>query len=279
MKTKVLSGCILGGLLALLLLCACPVWAGAEDVGMLTISYPVEDTVYHIYSVGSIQNGKILLNQEFQGVDTSDYATAASVMADMIRKDGVGKELASTTVTGGQAVFTGLPMAIYLVLGDPGELEGTNYWPTPFLLSIPQQDTEGGLVWDVNVTGKMEMDMDISVVKRWLGDMVIYRPTSVTVRLMRDGKTYGDPVVLNYVNQWRHTWENLPPDNWYVSENSNSRYTTEITRVGNTFTITSIGKRIPQTGQLWWPVSVLALLGLVFLSIGLWCRRERNGNA
>ena len=118
--------------------------------------------------------------------------------------------------------------------------------------------------------------MDISVVKRWVGDIVIYRPASVTVRLMRNGQTEGDPVVLNYVNQWSHMWENLPPDNWYVTEDANPRYTTEITREGNTFIVTNTWKKIPQTGQLWWPVSAMAVAGLLLLCLGLLRRRTSD---
>lgn len=271
LKTKVLAG-----FLAALLLCLCPLCAFAEELGSLTISYPVDGTVYHIYSVGTLKNGGIVLDPAFQKVDTSDYAAAASVMADMVRKGGAAKELASATVTGGKAVFAELPMAVYLVLGDPSEMDGVRYWPTPFLLSIPQKDANDNFLWDVSASGKKEMDMDISVVKRWVGDMVIYRPTSVTVRLMRNGQTEGDPVVLNYVNQWSHMWENLPPDNWYVTEDANPRYTTEITREGNTFIVTNTWKKIPQTGQLWWPVSAMAVAGLLLLCLGLLRRRTSD---
>lgn len=279
MKTKVFAGRLMALLLAALLVCLLPVNAAAENLGTLTLSYPVDGTVYHIYSVGSLKNGRIVMDAAFKNVDTSDYAAAASTMANMIKRAGVGQELASATVTEGRAVFRDLPMAVYLVQGDPSELEGVRYWPTPFLLSIPQEDDQGAFFWDVTASGKKEMDMDISVVKRWVGDIVIYRPTGITVRLMHDGKIYGNPVVLNYTNNWSYTWENLPPDNWYVTEDASPRYTTAITREGNTFIITNTWKKIPQTGQLWWPVSALALTGLVFLCLGLLRRRKSDDNA
>lgn len=252
--------------------------ADRTDAGTLTVSNPVEGTLYHLYRVGSLQNGEIVLNREFQRVDISDDA-AASVMADMIRRAGVGQEEASAVVSDGKAVFTGLPMAVYLVLGDPEERDGVTHRPVPLLCSIPQRDEAGASIWEVSVNGETETEMDISVVNRWVGDLVIYRPTSVTVRLMRDGKTYGDPVVLNYVNQWSHTWENLPQADWSVTANVSSRYTTATTREGNTFIVTNTWKKIPQTGQLWWPVPVLTVAGLGFLCIGLLRRRkgDRNG--
>ena len=90
--------------------------AGAEQTGTLTVSYPIDGTVYHLYSVGTLENGQIVLDRAFRRVDTSDYAKAASVMADMVKLTGAGKELASAKVSGGKAVFTDLPMAVYLVL-------------------------------------------------------------------------------------------------------------------------------------------------------------------
>ena len=277
MKTKVLACRVTAMLLAALLVCLSFASADAEEVGTLAVSYPVDGTVFHIYSVGSLKNGEIVMDTAFKYVDTSDYAAAASTMADMIRRGGVCQELASATVADGKAVFQNLPMAVYLVLGDPSELDGVRYWPTPFLLSVPQKDDAEQFLWDVSVSGKKEMDMEISVVKRWVGDIVIYRPTGITVRLMHDGKIYGNPVVLNYTNNWSYMWENLPPDNWYVTEDPSPRYTTTITREGNTFIITNTWKKIPQTGQLWWPVSALALTGLVFICLGL--LRRRNDHA
>ena len=39
------------------------------------------------------------------------------------------------------------------------------------------------------------------------------------------------------------------------------------------------GSHLPQAGQLWWPVPILALAGIVFFTVG-WVRRktQENGN-
>lgn len=250
-----------------------------EDTGTLTVLYPLEDTLYHIYRVGSLENGDVVFDRDFAGVDTSDLATAAGVMAQMIQQTGIRTPIAEARVQGGKAVFTGLPMAVYLVTGEPGVENGVNYYPTPFLLSMPQTGEDGNYLWTVEVTGKREMDMDISVVKRWVGDRVAGRPASITVHLVLDGKDYGDPVKLNYANQWSYTWENLPPKNWYVREDATPRYSTVIVRDGNTFVITNTWKRIPQTGQLWWPVTALTLAGLGLLCLGILRRRKGDGHA
>lgn len=279
MKTNRFAGRVVL-LVSVVLLCFSMVSAaGAETMGSLSVSYPINGTVYHIYSVGGLENGQIVLDGAFRDLDTSDYAAAASVMAERIKKEGSVKELATATVVNGKAEFHNLPMAIYLVLGDSGEKDGVRYWPTPFLLSVPQKDQNDQFDWDVSVTGKKEMDVEISVVKHWMGDSLSFRPSSVTVYLTKDGKSYGTPVVLNASNNWTYTWENLPPDNWGVAEAPNANYLAAITRQGNTFIITNTWKKIPQTGQLWWPVSALALAGLVFLCLGLLRRRESDRNA
>lgn len=268
-------------LTALLLCCLtlsfCLVTAGAEDTGTLTISYPLEKTVYHLYRVGSLTNGEIVMDNAFSSVNLSDRASAAAKIAKLVLQSGT-QELASTKVTKGKAVFQNLPMGVYLVMGDPGAKDGIQYWPTPFLVSMPQKDDSGSLLWDVSVEGKREMNMSIFVRKRWVGDQAANRPTSVTVHLLRNGKAYGAPVILNENNQWSHTWKDLPPDEWSVVEDETPRYTTAITRDGNTFIVTNTWKTVPQTGQLWWPVSVLALGGLVLICIGLVRRRTSDEN-
>lgn len=268
-------------LTVLLVLCAallCLPVCAEDTTGSLTISYPLDGTVYHIYQVGKLENGDIVMNDEFSGVDTSDMATAAGVMADMVELTGVCKELASGTVTNGSVTFSNLPMAVYLLTGEAGVKDGVNYWPTPFLVSVPQTGTDGAFQWSVSAEGKHETDMEISVVKKWQGDIVAYRPASVTVHLVVDGKDYGDPVTLDYTNGWSYTWENLPPKNYYVREDAVSRYTTVIVKNGNTYTITNVWKTVPQTGQLWWPVTVLTVAGLVLLCLGLIRRRRRDTN-
>lgn len=268
-------------LTALLLCCLalffCLVYAGAENTGTLTISYPVNGTVYHLYRVGSIINGEIVMDQAFSSVKLSDRASAAAKTAKLVLQSGT-QELMRTKVTKGKAVFPELPIGVYLVMGDPGTKNGIQYWPTPFLLSMPQKDDNGNFLWNVKVEGKKEMNMSIFVTKRWVGDQASNRPTSVTVHLLRNGKTYGAPVILSEANHWCHTWKDLPPDEWTVVEDETPRYTTSITQEGNSFTVTNTWKKIPQTGQLWWPVSVLALGGLVLLCIGL-VRRRTSDNA
>lgn len=123
------------------------------------------------------------------------------------------------------------------------------------------------------------------------------RPKEIIVQLLRDGKVY-DMVTLNKDNNWRYTWSGLGSSyTWTVVEKENSGYTVQVERDGITFVITNTyvpeepeptepteptptkptnptKPNLPQTGQLWWPVPVLLIAGLLFVILGLIRRRR-----
>jgi hypothetical protein len=139
------------------------------------------------------------------------------------------------------------------------------------------------------------------------------RPTSLTVELLKDGAV-SDTVSLTANNNWRHTWDGLSassvwtvlevnvPENYTVTYSGSAAvltvtnsYTTEVpdtptpggdktekpTKPGTKKPTTDVPEtkvpktKLPQTGQLWWPVPVLAAGGLVLFAIG-WRKRERD---
>ena len=253
--------------------------ADVLTVGTLTVTYPKEETVYHLFRVGSMVNGTLVLDEEFSGVSTTDWKRTASVLSEVIQKTGRGTELSQAVVTGGSAVFGGLGEAVYLVMGDETVTNGITDTPVPFLTAMPGTDGQNQPVWDVQVAGEQQETMDISVTKVWVGDRVSGRPASIIVHLTLDGKDYGPLVRLNYANHWSYTWENLPVGNWSVREESSRRYTTTMTREGNTFTFTSTWKKIPQTGQPWWPVAAMSAAGVCLVGAGLLRRRKQDKNA
>ena len=253
--------------------------ADVLTVGTLTVTYPKEETVYHLFRVGSMVNGTLVLDEEFSGVSTTDWKRTASVLSEVIQKTGRGTELSQAVVTGGSAVFGDLGEAVYLVMGDETVTNGITDTPVPFLTAMPGTDGQNQPVWDVQAAGEQQETMDISVTKVWVGDRVSGRPASIIVHLTLDGKDYGPLVRLNYANHWSYTWENLPVGNWSVREESSRRYTTTMTREGNTFTFTSTWKKIPQTGQLWWPVAAMSAAGVCLVGAGLLRRRKQDKNA
>lgn len=110
------------------------------------------------------------------------------------------------------------------------------------------------------------------------------RPKTVTVTLLRNGSEY-DTCTLSAENSWQHTWTNLPKldetdgqeNRWSIRETPVKDYTAKVTQNGTTFVLTNRYKapELPRTGQLWWPVPVLAAAGLLALLASLLTRKKK----
>ena len=146
------------------------------------------------------------------------------------------------------------------------------------------------------------------VLKVWEDDGQEHvRPDSVTVDLLRDGAVY-DTVTLSAENNWRHDWTGLEAGvRWQVVERETPGYTVSVNESGITFVVTNTRQdetditdpdipldekppeddltdiddpdlplaNLPQTGQLWWPVPLLTIAGVLLLILGA-ARRRRS---
>ena len=122
--------------------------------------------------------------------------------------------------------------------------------------------------------------VSVSVSKVWKDGGSDNRPSCVSVRLYRNGNTYGNTVILNESNSWCYTWDNLDDDyTWSVDEvNVPHGYTCSVTCSGNMWTITNSKSidEISQTGDstntaLW---LVLVCLSAVGLPVAM-CKKRR----
>lgn len=189
------------------------------------------------------------------------------------------------------------------------------FTPQATLVSVPFLEPDPDQQWifivhiDVKIKEEPSEPIPVSVRKIWEGDAE--HPSSVTVKLLANGAVYGgidDAVVeLNDRNNWSYTWPRLSPAyDWTVQEEVPSGWQAGYTRDGNDFTITnqpssssssspsspspsrfggggssgsgstSRGPYLPYTGQLWWPVPLLAAVGVLLLLTGavLFSRKE-----
>lgn len=112
------------------------------------------------------------------------------------------------------------------------------------------------------------------------------RPQYITVTLLKNGEEY-DTQQISAAGNWEYTWADLPRYDvdgkeikWSIREGYISGYVVNVTQNGNSFVLTnSVNKdKLPQTGMLWWPVPLMATVGLAFLLIGeILKKRENNG--
>lgn len=183
------------------------------------------------------------------------------------------------TDANGTAVFTELPLGLYFVR-QTNTVAG--YAPcSAFLVTIPNDGSEG-YVYDVNASPKTDVVKltDISIRKVWNTDASTEAAQSVTVRLMRDGAVI-ETAVLSEENNWQVVYTDLPESDAYsiVEVDVPNGFTATYTRNGYDFTVTNTAALI-QTGQLVWPIPVLAMAGLCLIAVGTTVlRRTRDDHA
>ena len=157
--------------------------------------------------------------------------------------------------------------------------------------------------------GTSSSDISRKVLKVWNDDgNEQERPQSITVYLLRDGEVY-DTVTLKQADNWRYEWPKLSNDyHWTVTEQVEGNYTVSVSQEGITYVVTNtyeeeffdnptpmgaaetpdeeiiepgvpLSDKLPQTGQLWWPVAMLIASGMIFVIAGLILRRGENYGA
>ena len=274
---------------------------------------PLVGANFSIYLVATVDEAGELttvdsfrqFNVDIRGKNDAAWRTLASTLEGYVLRDNVVPTGSGKTNAGGNLYFpTGgkkLTPGLYLVLGDRITQGGFRYDPMPFMVMLPTQDTgRNEWLYDVVVNPKHESSeipdapstITRKVLKVWDDANSSGRPTEVIVQLLRDGKVY-DTVSLNSENNWRYTWSDLDDSyTWTVVEKECEGYTVQVERDGITFVITNTREvdvpdnptppkptkpTLPQTGQLWWPVPLLMMGGLLFLVIGLFYRRRTSG--
>ncbi len=220
------------------------------------------------------------------------------------------------TDSDGVLVFDGLEEGLYLLSGHILHVDDTIYVPSTMLFEINRTDASlDWNAYPKFVYRTMSSnEVQYTVKKVWLNeDGEPYdTTTSITVELYRDRELY-DSVVLNAENNWTYQWLGLDQYEWRVREveipegftvayeSNETQYlivntfhgitttdivtttsTTSTTETTTTSTDTTLittatsGEKLPQTGQLWWPVIVLGLLGLILVAIGCRMMTVRN---
>ena len=134
------------------------------------------------------------------------------------------------------------------------------------------------------------------------------RPENITVQLLRDGEVYQE-VQLSEDNNWQYTWNDLSSkyqweaiekkktkgyivsvskeessivikniywgDDFY-EETTEKKPTTEKKHKNESSKETTTEKKLPQTGQLWWPLPFLVAGGVLCIGIGMIKQKREN---
>lgn len=245
-------------------------------------------------------------------LDSEGWRAAAQTLAAYAARDNRAALAEGTTDAEGKIQFQNLTAGLYLVVGEPLQSGTAAYEPASTLVSLPDLNTDDTWNYTPVISPKYEKreqeTVSYKVTKKWEDSgNKDRRPASVTAQLLRDGKVYAE-AKLEKANQWTHTWKDLEAGHtWTVTEKkTDAAYTVKVQKDGTNFVITNTYKqekpnpggskpspgvskpgnggtgnsavevKLPQTGQLWWPVPYLALAGILLILLGVYRRRREN---
>ena len=278
MMRKILSLC-----LAVLLLVACVITASAEEfnperTGSISVTLTEQNektpivgaelSVYYIASVSVNANGKLsyVYTDSFAGAgfDLNDPEFVSKMDAYLSDKVPAIK---MRTDANGAACCADLPLGLYFVR-QTNAVEG--FAPcTPFPVTVPMENGEG-YVYAVNASPKTEVAKltSITIRKVWNIGASTKKADSVAVQLLRNGKVI-ESAILSEKNNWQVTYEGMPESDGYSIREVNvpAGFTATYKRNGYVFTVTNTST-LAQTGQLIWPIPVLALVGVLLIAVG-----------
>ena len=291
MRRKMISLCVT----ALLILgCSLTVFAQALDqerTGSVSVTLteqyqktPIagaELSVYYIASVGinTDENLNYIYTETFAGtgIAIDDPELVAKLDAYLIENEAEATTL--RTDAQGKAGLTDLPLGLYFIR-QTNTVEG--FAPcASFLVTVPME-TEDGYVYEVNASPKTEVAKltSITIKKVWNTDASTEAADHVTVQLLKNGNVV-QTATLNAQNNWQVTYTDMPESDGYSIQEIGvpKGFTATYSRKGYVFTVTNTSA-LAQTGQLMWPIPVLAVGGILFLAVGIvLLRKKRKTNA
>lgn len=243
-----------------------------------------------------------ILEKAPEEMTTESWVNLAYTLQSYVVSERISYDFIERTSESGRITIENIDKGLYLIIGEQAESEEKIYTPAPVMMTVPNRDEAGE--WDNQVvldySGKTSINDiydEYTVRKDWVDDgYENKRPEQITVDLYMvsadgSGELYEKDIVLNADNNWTYTWTDLPtgykwivyendvPDNYKVSNQVDGNKLILVNTYdepGTPDTPTSPpGGRVPQTGQLWWPVPFLTIFGIAFFAIG-WVRRKRE---
>ena len=287
----------------------------AEKVCSLTLSSEVVGTEISLYQIAeNFSNKNYKLTDSFddyqskikgldqlEKLDSEGWRALAATLEDCVTADKIKAVSTKKVAEQKRVVWENLPEGVYLITGTQIKDQKYTYILSPMIITLPGQAEDGKLEYHPTIKfnklekEEIEVTKKLEVIKIWKDSKnKKKRPAEVTIELLRDGKKY-ETIKLNAKNNWKHQWIDLSAEHrWTVAEkNISSDYQVEYSKSGNKIYVVNHYKdsekpetpgkpsespkpqKLPQTGQLWWPVPILAVLGLTAWTIGSIKRRTR----
>ena len=277
--------------------------AGEAEFSLYQIADFFEIGEFDVIAPFSKYTNKVKGLNNLEEQDSDGWRKLASTLENLVAEKKLRPTGTKESDSKGNLTWNNIPKGLYLVLGEQTKDSKYVYTPSPLLITVPNRDASGKWVSQVEINHsklekeEIEKKTSLKVVKIWEdSENKSKRPSQVKVNLYKDGKSY-DTVTLNVKNNWKYEWTDLSVKyKWTVAEkNVPDSYKVEYSKEGKTIYIINEyekpkedkkpekdkdknkekekEKELPQAGQLWWPVPILAVLGLTAILIG-WIKRK-----
>jgi|GEM_PF-127649 len=277
----------------------------------------VRFALYRVASVQTDDgNLSFVFTPDFEncGVSLDDVGSEnlANHLSAFAETKGLAPLASGATDKNGYLSFSDLTLGLYLLVQT--NADSADYRAAPFLVTVPMQSGDKWL-YDVDAGPKTEAvrkpvtpEKTQRAVRKVWKDGAGSNPASASFALLRDGAVYAT-VTLDESNGWLYAWDNLDASHsWQIAEiDVPSGYTASYSESGAILTATNTGTHyippttptggpdtpipdtpiptgIPgdqllQTGQVNWPVPVLAGAGVLLFAAGwLIVAKRKNGH-
>lgn len=287
----------------IILLVMLTVSASAYGQPGISLNYSAGSTRFDFYLLAdfSEQNKPSLTDTFLQYKDSLPFidslneltANQSRILAytavSIVIRDGITPMYTQQSDSNGGLSIPGIEKGVYLVIGQQSNDGKYVYTPSPLIVSVPCYDIYGNLQHNVNIIhNKVEkeeisdMPVDYKVVKQWKDSGTEkYRPEYIEVSLFKNSK-YVQTVKLSAENNWCYQWTALSNGDYWtaVEKVVPSKYIMSIEKEQTCFYITNTYSepppppKLPPTGQLWWPVPLLIVIGILSIALAFAKREE-----
>ena len=273
---------------------------GLTDETELILHYEGGYTTFYFYKVADFEApdhytvtekfrsyvGEVTGLDRIKDLTTEEIKMLASTLRSLTITSAIDADEAMDTDLDGTLVWKNVPKGLYLIVGDKTYDEEYVYTPMPVILSVPYETVNGEWQDSVEVLHnkleKKELEraarMTVFMVWRNRPAQEEEVPEESEVTLFQNSETY-DTEEFSEENDWSYTWEDLEPvEEWNVEEEKlpdGFTYSYVPDEEGiviiNTYeeeVEQEYDEKLPQTGQTWWPVPVLAVWGCSFYLAG-----------
>lgn len=233
----------------------------------------VEGAEITIYQIADAYNEGIKFSfkytEQFSGCEASlEDMTKDGLTEDIakcIKEDSIG--ITEVTNEEGKVKFDELPLGLYFVK-QTNKVKGYSNIE-PFLVHTPTS-IDNSWTYDIVATPKTNIykEIDLTVKKVW-NTNISKVPPMVEIELYK-GEELIDTIELSEENEWTHTWLDIEKsDKYQVKEiNIPKGYKVTYSKEGYEFTVTNTDT-LANTGQLFYSIIILAVLGIVFILFGV----------